>query len=157
MSQTTRRSTCRRGNGDDGAAAVEFALISVLLITLLFGILQYSLYFWSLQSGANAAREAARQAAVGELTCAEFEDAVLDNAQGEDGTQPIVAARTYYTDATMATEAAPPVVGGVVKVTVSFHSFDLNFPFVPFINGGLVAEHGIARVENVTANSTECS
>jgi Flp pilus assembly protein TadG len=152
-----RRSARRRTTREGGAAAVEFALVSVLLITLLFGILQYSLYFWSLQSGANAAREAARQAAVGELTCTEFEDAVLDNAQGEDTTQPIVAARTYYTDASMATQANPAVVGGVVKVTVSFHSFDLNFPFIPFIDGGVVAEQGVARVENVTANSTECS
>jgi Flp pilus assembly protein TadG len=146
-----RLSATREG----GAAAVEFALVAVLLLTIVFGILQYATYFWALQSGSNAAREAARQAAVGELTCDEFTAAVLANAQGEDAST-VVAERTYYTDSTMATEATPAVVGGVVKVTVSFNSFDLNFPFVPFIDDGLVSEHGVARVENKTTNSVKC-
>ena len=138
-----------------GASAVEFALVSVLLFTVLFGILQYAIYFWALQSGSHAAREAARQAAVGELSCTQFASAVLDNAQGELPST-VLAKRTYYTNAAMTTEATPPVVGGVVKVNVSFKSLDLNFPFVPFINDGLVSEQGVARVENITSNSVKC-
>jgi Flp pilus assembly protein TadG len=147
--------TRRLATPERGAAAVEFALVTVLLLTVLFGILQYSIYFWALQSGSHAAREAARQAAVGELTCAQFRTAVLANAQGENATS-VVAKRTYYTDATMTTEALPAVVGGVVKVNVTFKSFDLNFPFIPFINDGLVSEQGVARVENKTSNSVKC-
>jgi len=144
-----------RRNADGGAAAVEFALISVLLFTVLFGILQYAIYFWALQSGSHAAREAARQAAVGALTCGQFKAAVLDNAQGENPAT-VQAKRTFYTDATMTTLASPAVVGGVVKVVVSFESIDLNFPFVPFIDDGLVSEQAVARVENVTGNSGAC-
>lgn len=138
-----------------GASAVEFALVSVLLFTILFGILQYAIYFWALQSGSHAAREAARQAAVGQLSCAQFKAAVLNNARAELPAT-VLAQRTYYTNATMTTEATPPVVGGVVKVNVSFKSIDLNFPFVPFIDDGLVSEHGVARVENITADSVKC-
>ena len=39
---------------DDGAAAVEFALVSVLLFTLFFGIIQYG-YFFLQSSGAEHA------------------------------------------------------------------------------------------------------
>lgn len=140
----------------DGAAAVEFAIVSTLLFTLLFGMLQYGLYFWSLQSGAHAAREAARQAAVGALDCSEFRTAVLDNAQGEiNGT--VVATREYYTDSTLAAAAGSPEVGNAVKITVSFDSLDLGFPLLPFVEGGAVHEEAVARVENVTTNSGACS
>lgn len=50
--------------GERGAAAVEFGLIAVILLTLLIGIIQASVYFWAFQTGANAAREGARQYAV---------------------------------------------------------------------------------------------
>ncbi|MBA2445434.1 MAG: pilus assembly protein [Nocardioidaceae bacterium] len=145
-----------RGGRDNGAATVEFALIaSLVLFPLLVGMLQYSLYFWSLQSGSHAAREAARQAAVGSLTCTQFRDLVSANAQGETASS-VVAARTFYADTTMAT-SGPAVVGGVVKVNVTFDSIDLNFPALPFVPDGRVSEQGVARVENVTPNSVACS
>lgn len=141
---------------DRGAAAVEFALVAGILFTLIFGTIQYGLYFWSLQSGAHAAREAARQAAVGSLTCPQFEDAVLNNSRGEKaGT--VTATRTFYTDETLTTGASPAVIGGAVKVVVSFESIDLGLPFVPFIDDGQVSERAVARVENVTTDSVNCS
>lgn len=134
---------------------MEFAIISLLLITILFGILQYALYFWSLQSGAHAAREAARQAAVGELDCSGLDSAAANNAQGATG--PVSVARTYYADSSMVSPVSTAVVGGVVEVTVTFDAINLNFPFLPLPNGGEVSEHGIARVENVTDSSVACS
>lgn len=155
MGSMNFRARLARRSGD-GAAAVEFALVSVLLFTLLFGMMQYGVYFWALQSGSHAAREAARQAAVGDLTCAEFNAAVLDNAQAEvAGT--VEATREYYTDATLATEAPAATTGGAVKVTVAFESLDFGFPFVPFIADGQVHEEAVARVENVTGESVECT
>jgi hypothetical protein len=44
----------------DGAAAVEFALVSALLFTVLFGILQYGLYFNDSLNVRQGVREAAR-------------------------------------------------------------------------------------------------
>ena len=49
---------------DDGAAAVEFALIAGVLFMLLFGMLQFGLAFWQVQNLRSATREAARVAAV---------------------------------------------------------------------------------------------
>lgn len=147
----------RLKRADNGASAVEFALVSGILFTLIFGTIQYGLYFWSLQSGAQAAREAARQAAVGSLSCDAFRAAVLNNSQGEtDGT--VQATRTFWTDETLKVKAAqPPAIGGAVEVRVSFDSIDLGLPFVPFIDNGRVSERSVARVENVTENSRDCT
>jgi Flp pilus assembly protein TadG len=49
---------------DDGAAAVEFALIAGVLFMLLFGMLQFGVAFWQVQNLRSATREAARVAAV---------------------------------------------------------------------------------------------
>lgn len=140
---------------DKGAAAVEFALVAGILFTLIFGTIQYGLYFWSLQSGAHAAREAARQAAVGSLNCTDFNTAVLNNSRGEKAGS-ISATRSFYTDQTLTAGATPAVIGGAVKVVVSFDSIDLGLPFVPFIDGGKVSEQAVARVESTTANSVDC-
>jgi Flp pilus assembly protein TadG len=50
---------------EDGAAAVEFALLAPLLVLLLFGLIEYGVAFWQVQNLRAATREAARVAAVG--------------------------------------------------------------------------------------------
>jgi Flp pilus assembly protein TadG len=54
----------RKLRREDGAAAVEFALIVGLLAILIFGLLEYGLAFWQVQNLRAAAREGARVAAV---------------------------------------------------------------------------------------------
>lgn len=49
---------------EDGAAAVEFALIVGVLAMLVFGMLQFGVAFWQVQNLRSATREAARVAAV---------------------------------------------------------------------------------------------
>src|SRR5215467_7444086 len=63
---------------DRGAAAVEFALVSVLLFTLLFGIIQYGFLFFQYQAAAATAHEGARLAALGINDCSDFGRAVQD-------------------------------------------------------------------------------
>jgi len=53
-----------RVRGEDGAAAVEFALISTILFMLLFGILEFGQFYSQYQAFQGAAREGARVAAV---------------------------------------------------------------------------------------------
>ncbi|MBN2841367.1 MAG: pilus assembly protein [Coriobacteriia bacterium] len=50
---------------DDGAAAVEFALVAMLFFTLLFGAIQFGYTFFEYVSVAHAAREGVRWAALG--------------------------------------------------------------------------------------------
>ena len=56
----------RRGKvrGEDGAAAVEFAIVSILFFMLVFGIIDFGFAFHSWNNTANAAREGARKGAV---------------------------------------------------------------------------------------------
>ncbi|MDQ6522416.1 TadE/TadG family type IV pilus assembly protein [Nocardioides sp. LHD-245] len=63
-----RRRCARRGDGrraERGAAAVEFALVGTLLVVLVFGILQYGLYFNDSLNAHQGVRETARMAVVG--------------------------------------------------------------------------------------------
>ena len=76
------RSTLRRGSArEDGAAAVEFALIVGLLAMLVFGMMEYGLAFWQMQSLRAATREGARVAAVGGDS-AQVSDAVVGASAG---------------------------------------------------------------------------
>jgi Flp pilus assembly protein TadG len=52
-----------RPRGDDGAAVVDFAMISVLLVFLLMAVLQVAVYFYARTVVAASAAEAARYAA----------------------------------------------------------------------------------------------
>jgi Flp pilus assembly protein TadG len=56
-----RRGLARR---EDGAAAVEFAIVATLFFMLVFGIIDFGFAFHSWNNAANAAREGARTAAV---------------------------------------------------------------------------------------------
>lgn len=68
--------------GDRGAAAVEFALVSLLLITVLLGTIAFGFGLYKQQSALHAAREGSRLAAVGVNDCAAFSDEVVERGQG---------------------------------------------------------------------------
>ena len=66
---TTRRERCRRSRRrvrrEDGAAAIEFALIVPVLVLLLFGLIEFGMAFLQVQSIRAGVREGGRAAAVG--------------------------------------------------------------------------------------------
>src|SRR5919202_6853278 len=62
MTARTRRR--RSGRPDTGAAAVEFALVSMPLLLILFGIIDYGIWFSDSISARQAVRDAARRAVV---------------------------------------------------------------------------------------------
>ena len=138
-----------RRRTDRGASAVEFALVFPILLVLVFGLIQYGLYFWALQGGSDLARSGARLAAVGDDTivgCNDFETAVAGTRPGYASSDPTVA-RTYANGE--GNTSADVEVGDVVTVVVEFNAIDLNFPFVPFIDNGTVSQQVEARVERV--------
>ena len=59
------------GARQEGAVALEFALVLPVLISVLFGIIQYGLVLFTQQMMVYAAREAARSYAVGSNTAAQ--------------------------------------------------------------------------------------
>jgi Flp pilus assembly protein TadG len=131
---------------DDGAVAVEFALVFPLLCLIVFAIIQYGMYFWAMQGGSAAAREAARKAAVGEpLDCNAFRTEVRANVNAIATNTPTV---------TRTIPIPPGEVGKDVQVTVSFQSRDFGFPFVPFINNGVVEQSATARIDYLKPPAT---
>ena len=65
-----------RGHRDDGASAVEFAILVPVLLIVVFGIIAAGLILWGQISATHAAREAVRQIAVNSdsvATCAALE------------------------------------------------------------------------------------
>ncbi len=113
---------------DEGAAAVEFALVLTLFLTLVFGIIQYSFYFFQMQATTSAAREGARIAAVGVSDCTTFTNQVQAKVTSvPPGSVGVTLA--YPGGATYQSEA-------VVTVTVPATIF--GFPFVPIPSGNIV-------------------
>lgn len=126
--------------GQRGAAAVEFGLIAVLLFTLLFGIIQFGIWFWAWQAGGHAAREAARYAAVNPCDSGQIRDKGNEALAGAPTTGSITWA--------VSTSANPVLVGDQVTVSVRFTTVDLQF-FPGFT--GSVVKSATSRVENVPA------
>ncbi len=111
-----------------GATAVEFALVLLPMTYLAFGLIQYAFYFWSMQGAADAARQAARLAAVGKpVDCAEFRTEVasaLGSTSPEPGGSQI--SRAYYQPGTTTEVADGAVeVGDTVEVTVVSPAYEL--------------------------------
>jgi Flp pilus assembly protein TadG len=133
---------------EDGAAAVEFALVVPILFLLLFGIIQYGLYFYAYQGGSDAGRSAARMAGVGNPPgCTAFKAAVTSEVNdyvGDDSS--LVITRTYQNDAGTTIPAASVQIGDFVVVGVNFEAVDLKLP-IPFIKDGKVETTSRSRVE----------
>ncbi len=70
----------RAARRDDGASAVEFALVLPLLIILVFGIIAFGIVFAQSLALGNAAREGARAGVVEQRTCGEILTRVQDAA-----------------------------------------------------------------------------
>ena len=146
-----RLGNTQRRRTQGGAAAVEFALVMPILLLLVFAIIQYGLYFWAVQGGADSARSAARLAGTNQastLTCAQFRAAVTDSiGQFDDGSTPLIT-RTYYEGTTDVPRSgsAPVEIGDTVEVHVSFKAIDLGLP-VPFVRDGWVDSSARARVD----------
>ena len=58
-----------RQRGEDGASAVEFALVVPFLLLIVFGIIVYGMVFAQSLSLSNAARQAARSGVISGTTC----------------------------------------------------------------------------------------
>jgi Flp pilus assembly protein TadG len=143
----------RRRRGDDGASAVEFALIAPFLLLLFFGIVQYGLYFYSAQVGSNPANAAARQLSVGNCQGSGALQTFVDGQLGSAKTASATLTTTWknVNGSTPAAPAATNVdLGGTVQLTITFPTMNLKLPFLPFMNNPTVERTVTARVEDTT-------
>ena len=116
---------------EEGAAAVEFAIISVLLLIIVFGAIEFGIAFSKVNVYTGAAREGARYAAV---RC------TPDSMTG--CTNALIAARVSNAAVKYPITPGSPTADIVctdsnvgAQVTVSWNqSISVNIPFVPGLN-----------------------
>lgn len=132
----TRRRT------ESGAAAVEFALVLPILLTLVFGILSYGWYFFTAQSVSSAARETARRLIVGDC---QVGTEAQDFARSQAGQDTLTL--TFGSVADPTTNTLPPP-GEVLQVVVNADGriFDL----LPLPGDGQVQRIVKAMVEDTS-------
>jgi len=143
----------RGGTREDGSSAVEFAFVMTPLLMIVFGIMQYGLYFWAMQGGADAGRQAARLAAVGNpASCSAFADAVKASLSDLSASPATTTVTRDYSKGP-GNSASGVEIGDNVTVNVRFQSADLNLPFLPFVDGGWVDDTAKARVDYVPTST----
>jgi Flp pilus assembly protein TadG len=153
----TRRPT-RRHREQSGASAVEFALVSPVLIMLVFGIMAFGILLAQKLALGNAAREAARFGVVGERTCGQIRTAAQDAATtiGMTGTNATVTIKVGSTQATSVnkcpsgSDAVKPCAGSadgsIAYVQIDYTS-RLVIPLVIAKNSFPINGAGVFRCE----------
>lgn len=94
----------KRRDDEHGAAALEFGLLFIPFMLLIFGIIQYGYYFWTAETTSSAAREVARRIVVGDCWDS-YEDLASDHAPA-------------MTSADVAPDPAGAAVGDPIVVTI---------------------------------------
>ena len=153
MIARTRR---RRGRPDDGAAAVEFALVSLPLLVILFGIIDYGIWFSDSISARQAVRDAARRAVVENFDGCKAGGAGTDTAKLacslKEGMDSISG--TPYVKITMAPDPAAAgtaawATGATLRVC-AITKHDALLPLVPFPAGGISRTRVDMPIEQAT-------
>lgn len=125
-------SRIRRFRRDDGAAAVEFALVLPLLLILVFGIIDFGRLMYTANTLTSAVREGARFASVQE---------VLDFSAVQDHMQPYMSVGLGGTplDASAITMTDGVDVSGVHNVTIgAVYDFNAITPFANLVGMGSI-------------------
>jgi Flp pilus assembly protein TadG len=151
----------RRRRDEGGAAAVEFALILIPMLYLVFGLIQYGWYFYAMQSGSSAVGDAARRIAVGNCQSTSQVQGVIFNHLGAATTASsasgITATITYTKADGSGAASSPGEIGGGVTVTATFPTLNMHFPFIPVPGGGDVTRTNVARIEDLDSSQGTCS
>lgn len=130
----------RRDGGEErGASAVEFALVSIPLMLVLVGLMQYGWYFFVSQTASGAASTVARRLVVG--------DCWVGNEAQTLAQQQSVQVTSLTKSPASLSGATPGVTQVVVTVTADAEIIGL----LPLPNGGVVTKVVKARLEDTTA------
>ena len=139
----------RRKNHERGAAAVEFALVSLILITLIGVVFQFAIYLWAFQAASNGAREGARAWAVNPCATAANQTAVT-NAVAPAARPASVTSNAALTLKGAGNTGASWEPGDTVTVTVNMRARALGFNLVPgWDYNRLIVKTATARVEDI--------
>ena len=130
------------------------------LLYLVFGTIQYGMYFYATQTGTSAVGEAVRRLTVGNCQDSTQLKQFLASRLGaasSDSASDLSTTVTYMDGSSPpASTPAPGVVGGSVTLTLTFDAVNMHFPFIPLPNGGTVTRSEFGRVEDTTSLSNGC-
>lgn len=112
---------------EDGAVAVEFAVIMILLFMILFGVIEFGITLSKYEVYIGAAREGARYAAV---RCKPESSSGCTNALIETRVKNSAAGYSLSNDPTASTVCGDANAGSEVTVSWNQH-FSIQIPFVP--------------------------
>jgi Flp pilus assembly protein TadG len=127
MLHATHRRPQRRA-----VAAVEFAMILPVILTLLLGIWEVGRMIEIQQILYNAAREGGRQAASGELTNAQVQDAVTDSLQTSGVPVPNVVVTVKDLD-TPANDVSNANYLDRIQITVTIPIADVRWSLISLV------------------------
>ena len=141
---------------DRGAAAVELALVLPIFLLLIFGIMQYGWTFYQTQETAQAAREGARIASVGEMSTAELQTYVVGQILSTSVAEDDVTV-CFTVEGPANGTGVQPQIGDEISVRITYSATDFNLPFLPFPNGLQIDETARSRAEDPpAANYPSC-
>jgi Flp pilus assembly protein TadG len=150
----------RRRRDQHGAAAVEFALVLIPMLYLIFGLIQYGWYFYAMQSGSSAVGDAARRVAVGNCQTVAQVQTLLKSHLGAATTASSasnISTTVTYTNADGSPASSPGEIGGSVTVTATFPTLNMHFPFIPVPGSGDITRTNVARIEDLDSSQGTCS
>jgi Flp pilus assembly protein TadG len=150
----------RRRRDEDGAAAVEFALVLIPLLYLVFGLVQYGWYFYAMQSGSSAVGDAARRIAVGNCqTVGQVQTLIKDHlgAATTASSAGDIQTTITYTKADGSSASAPGEIGGSVTVSAKFPTLNMHFPLIPVPGDGDITRTNVTRIEDLDSSQGTCS
>jgi Flp pilus assembly protein TadG len=111
---------------NDGVAAVEFAIIAPVFLTILIGIIVYGLYFTVWIAVTQIASEAARAGLAGLTTAEQTSIATTRFNTGLASYAPILSSAN-------ATLTFPPAAAGTFAVTVAYDFTSLGFSAITLL------------------------
>jgi Flp pilus assembly protein TadG len=141
----------RRAPRDEGAAAVEFAIVAPLLFIFLFWTFEFGWGMWELQAGQSSAREIARSAALGiSGTEADFvkQSACLATRNGTSAGQLTKIKVAFTSDAAGQHTLLGSDISGYVTVTLTYRSTLAGLLPTPLAPDGVYMSKAVAGLES---------
>jgi hypothetical protein len=165
-------SRLRRGHADSGAAAVEFALVLPVLLLILFGIVDYGIYFSDSLAGQSGVREATRQAVTASFSACSTPLTTSFHAHPGDGAPSadmqdlacMVVDRTQaitgqvYVDVVLPPPTGDPATGWTVNQPLLVCEVLITSGvtgWVPLPDGGAVQSKAVMTIEDPSVAATE--
>ncbi len=138
------RRTTRGSRRDRGAAAVEFALVILPIVTMIFGALEFGLALQARTVIGNSAREGVRIASLG-ASEQEIRDAVTNSSTVINGTKTVTLVCKNAAGGNC-TFGKPENSGGTATVTVSVQYQGVTGMF-PSLTDSTITRSSTMRIE----------